>query len=162
MVSCFLDSRLDIDIPIKETNIHIKKYLGLLLEEQLGATLVSDIDKISECCLSIVRLDDSSEPLRRCAILYHSISNKTLCIIGFLKDKKSLPKQNHIYAMGKLICLDNEEELKTILVSATRLIREGKDDEYITDTLKRIIEKKKSGLLSIFYKSLKSTKNVTI
>lgn len=157
MVNCFLDSRLKIDIPLGKYNIPLEKWL----EEEYGATLISDINKIAECCLSIVRLDDSSEPLRRCAILYHSISNKIIFIVGFLKDKKSAPLENHLCAMSKLISLEKEEELRKIIELAMELIQEGKDDDYIKETLKKAIEIKKSGLFENYYKSLLSAKKLT-
>lgn len=154
MISCFLDSRLDINIPIGTSNQ--SRSINEWLEKDLGVTLFSDIGKISECRLSIVRIDDSSEPLRRCAILYHSISNRTLCIIGFLQDKKSLPFRNHISEMDNLICIDKEDELRKTLGLAMALIREGKNDEYIKRTIKKERKIRKKGFFDNFKNSVDS------
>jgi hypothetical protein len=120
----------DLDIKIQEIEAPVAKPLKEWLKNDLEITLISEVCRISECGLSIVRLD--GDPLKRCAILYHS-EYHGVDIVGC--------SQNSVYTL----CEDahdvemfnaNESNILSLITMYTELKRKGADSKHIKRRLK--------------------------
>lgn len=128
--SYYFDPALNINVNISEIETPILRSLEKLLEDDLGITLISDLSKISECEASIIRLD--SDPLKRCAILYHS-EDHGVDIMGCSQNSNyTLCNDAHNISMFNV---DKSDILK-LIIEYTDLKRNGESSDSIKRKLK--------------------------